>query len=211
MNNIKKLIFDVDNTLIYWKSEYVNALKKTIDEYNLGVETKIIDNIIENLENKYDILSKNKLLSDINSECCLNISMDFIDSLFEKQKKLADLNEKVIDIISYLSKKYELIIYTNYFHEVQEGRLETAGILKYFSRIYGGDDIPVKPNVEGFEKIIGDDDKFKYIMIGDSIDYDILGANRAGIKSILYDYKNIYNDSEKYIRITDLGELKEML
>ena len=33
---IKKLIFDLDNTLIMWKPEYVNALRKTLQKYNIN-------------------------------------------------------------------------------------------------------------------------------------------------------------------------------
>lgn len=211
MNNINNLIFDLDNTLIYWKDEYVGALEETINEFNLNISVKEIDDIIENLEYMFLILSKEKLLDSINTKCKLNLDMCFVDRLFEKQKKLAPYDTELIDLIKYLSDKYKLILYTNYFHEVQAGRLETAGILKYFSEIYGGDDVPVKPNIEGFEKIVGNDSKESYIMIGDSIRCDIEGALNFGIKAILYDYKNTINDERNYFVIKNLKELKEIL
>ena len=136
--------------------------------------------------------------------------MDFINYFFEEQKKLAEVDNELIEILKYLSSKYELIIYTNYFHEVQEGRLKTAKIDRYFSKIYGGDDIPLKPNIEGFNAIIGDNNKSEYVMIGDNITIDIMGAKKAGIKSVLYDYKNIINEETDYIVIKNLMELKEI-
>ena len=32
---IKKLIFDLDNTLIMWKDEYVDAIAKSISKFNI--------------------------------------------------------------------------------------------------------------------------------------------------------------------------------
>ena len=211
MDSIKTIIFDLDNTLIYWKDDYISALEDTMKEFNLSINSEVIDSIIDNLEKDYYILSKEQLLGTINNKCGLNLDMSFVDKLFEKQKKLAPYDEELIELIKYLSNKYKLILYTNYFHEVQAGRLETAGILKYFSEIYGGDDVPVKPNVEGFEKVVGSDNKDDYIMIGDSMRCDINGAKEAGIKAILYDYQNKYSNSLDYIRINKLEELKEIL
>ena len=53
MNEIKKIIFDVDNTLIYWKPEYVDALTKSLKKFNINIETSKVDNLIENLENMF--------------------------------------------------------------------------------------------------------------------------------------------------------------
>ena len=47
---VKKLIFDLDNTLIIWKSEYVSALEETMKEFNIeSIKLYAIDNIIENI------------------------------------------------------------------------------------------------------------------------------------------------------------------
>ena len=47
-------------------------------------------------------------------------------------------------------------------------------------------------------------------MIGDNIDIDIKGALNAGIKTILYDYKNIYNGftGNRITKIEFFRELK---
>ena len=36
MNNIKRIIFDLDNTLIPWSNEYLEAVKKAVKEYNIS-------------------------------------------------------------------------------------------------------------------------------------------------------------------------------
>ena len=96
---IKKVIFDLDNTLIMWKKDYINALIDTMKYFDVKKDPAIIDDIIESLEKKHEIISKEILLNDINKICGLNLDMNFIDKLFENQKKLAEIDDNLIEII----------------------------------------------------------------------------------------------------------------
>ena len=208
---IKRIIFDVDNTLIIWKKEYISALEKVMKEYNLHFDSKIIDDIISSLEYKYATLSKEILLQEINSNCHLNLDIEFINKLFEEQGKLAYEDKDVINTLRYLNNKYELVILTNYFTEVQTKRLEKAGILKYFKKIYGGDSILLKPRFEAFSKACGNLKKEECLMVGDNYDFDIRSAFEFGIKVIACDYYNNLPSSDKYIKITKFTDLKDIL
>ena len=64
---IKRLVIDLDNTIILWKDEYTSALKKVMKEYNLDIDYKIIDDLIESQEKKYKTVTKEQLLLDINN------------------------------------------------------------------------------------------------------------------------------------------------
>ena len=64
---IKKLIFDLDNTLIIWKDEYSLELKYLLEEYKVDTDYKKVDKIIDDLEYKHDTISKEILLNDINN------------------------------------------------------------------------------------------------------------------------------------------------
>lgn len=83
---IKKLIFDLDNTIIKWIPEYISALKETMDEYNVKEDYLKIDNIIESQEKIHKTMSREQLLKDINEECNLNLTINFINTLIDKQK-----------------------------------------------------------------------------------------------------------------------------
>lgn len=208
---IKKLIFDLDNTLIIWKDEYSLELKDLVEEYKLNVCYKEIDKIIDDLEYTHDTISKEILLNDINSKLNLNLDINFVNKLFEKQSKLSFVDNNLIDTLDYLSKKYELVILSNYFTEIQENRLKNAKIYKYFNLILGGDKIKLKPRPEAFEMAIFPNLKDECIMIGDSLNIDINGALNYGLKVIAVDYFNKIPNSENYIRIEDIKELKQIL
>lgn len=209
----KRLIFDIDNTLIIWEKDYIKGLEKTLEHF--GIESKkyskTIDNIIESLENKYTKLSKQALLEDINNTCNLNLDESFIKLLFKNQGTLAKKDENVIETIKYLSQKYELVILTNYFKEIQEARLETAGIRKYFKEIYAGDEVSVKPNKEAFKTAIGNHKKEECLMIGDSISHDIEGAKSIGLDVIAVDYFGKLNKNLDCPIITNINELTQIL
>ena len=65
---IKKLIFDLDNTLIIWKDEYSLELKYLLEEYKVDTDYKKVDKIIDDLEYKHDTISKEILLNEIEQE-----------------------------------------------------------------------------------------------------------------------------------------------
>ena len=50
---IKKLIFDLDNTLIIWKDEYSLELKYLLEEYKIDTCYKKVDKIIDDLRHTY--------------------------------------------------------------------------------------------------------------------------------------------------------------
>ena len=209
---IKRLVIDLDNTIILWKDEYTSALKKVMQEYNLDIDYKIIDNIIESQEKRYKNITKEQLLLDINNECKINLGMDFIDKLLEYQKDLAsEKDEKLIDLFAYLNSKYELVLLTNYYTETQVGRLKKLGIDIYFNEFYGGDIITLKPDPKAFYKAIGKNKPEECIMIGDSIEYDINGALNIGMNVILVDLLDKIKEKKEYKIIKDLYELKNIL
>lgn len=117
---IKKLIFDLDNTLIIWKDEYSLELKYLLEEYKVDTDYKKVDKIIDDLEYKHDTISKEILLNDINNNLNLNLDISFIKKLEKRQSKLSFVNNDLIDVLDYLSKKYELVILSNYFTNIQK-------------------------------------------------------------------------------------------
>lgn len=199
---IKRLIFDLDNTIINWKPEYINTLKELVKEYNIDIDYTLIDNIIENLEIKHKKISKEILLSDIKKELKLNLSIHFIEELLNRQKELSPENDiKIIDLFTYLSSKYEIVLLTNYFEDTQTGRLKKLGIYQFFKEIYAGDKIYLKPSKEAFKVACGNNKYEECMMIGDSEKFDIIPASKLGIKTIKVGKNSKYNSIENILEL----------
>lgn len=207
---MKRLIFDIDNTLILWKSEYREAMKKTIEHFNLDLDYEVLDDLIEVYENYYDKYQVGNITELFNKNLNLNLTNEFTEYWLKELGNTADDDLDIKPLLDYLKEKYELVILTNWFNESQTNRLKKIDIYKYFSNLYSGEDV-IKPNKEAYLKAIGDKDIKDCIMIGDNLKVDIEGAINIGLKAILVDIKDIYPDSDKYIRIKNIHELKEML
>lgn len=206
---IKKIIFDLDNTLIMWKDEYLNALKETLKKYNINEEPNYVNDFIDNYEDYYDKYDKQNMLEHISNNIKEKLSMDFMNDFLEKIGYMSEPDEEVIDTLEYLSKKYELVVLTNWFKEPQTNRLKNAKIDKYFKRVFGGEDY-IKPQKEAFLTAAGETPVEECIMIGDSYTLDVMGAYNTGIEPIFMNPKHKENKN-KFKEIEKLSELKNIL
>ncbi len=212
MENIKRLIFDLDNTLILWIDDYTSALRETMEYFKVDYDYLDINTIVNSQEELHEVMDKKELLNDINQACGLNLNMDFIDLLLENQKKLAIPNDKDLQVtLKYLSTKYEIVLLTNWYTDTQVGRLEIAGIAKYFKEFYGGDLGNIKPHPDSFLRAIGSNKIEQCIMIGDSDYHDIEGAIELGMPVIQVDLKDKIKEERSYPVIKNIKELMDIL
>ena len=212
---MKKIIFDLDNTLMMFDKKYINSYCKVLKNNNFDSNYDQALSLFESVdryEKQGKKYNKQDLLDFVNKDLNKNYKMKLVDEILDIIGTcwINPVSLELVDTLKYLSTKYELYVLTNWFTAPQARRLENVGILKYFKKVVGADMVSPKPAIEAFSYIIKDTNLKDCMMIGDNIDIDIKGALNAGIKTILYDYKNIYNGFTGN-RITKIEELKEML
>lgn len=203
---IKRIIFDIDNTLLDTYKDCIDTYKKYIEYNKLNINAKDIYNIFE----EYEVSNGNYIKEDLSIFLSKNIKVDKIDinnllDLYSNHSTL--INNNTINILEYLSKKYEIVALTNWYKDIQYKRLEKVGINKYFKEIYGIEDAK-KPNPEAFKKAIGNNLYNECVMIGDSLKSDIEVPKELGMKTI-YCNKNCKNNNEN--EINNLNELLNIL
>ncbi len=205
---MKAIIFDLDNTLIDWRDDFVNVLKKILNEEGIRDKETIdnINNTLDDHKNKFDKLTKDNMLNFINQNCHLNLNMNFLNKLIEEQKSLFYIDNDVNETIKYLSKKYDLYVMTDWFTETQEGRLKNMGILKYFKKVYGADINYCKKCIKAFDVILKNYQSSECLFIGDNLEVDVKNPLKVGMNVIwktneeCIEYKTIKNISDlKYI------------
>ena len=209
---LKRIIFDVDNTLIKWKSIYDKTYEYALDELGIKYTREELNKVIEasnTYENYYDYFDKKNMSKLVSKFSNLNIPNTFVDVWMKYLSNCYDEDDKkVLDTLKYLSNKYELAILSNWFSYSQIKRLESLGMDKYFKEMIFTDTVKNKPSKEAFIKAIGTHKPNECIMIGDNLEIDIMGALNAGLEAILYDPNNKINYKNK---IKDLKELEELL
>ena len=195
----KRIIFDLDDTLVKWIDEYDYALKDTLIKYDIDFDYHTLSNSIDEYDHNSKIYNSYDLIEFLNKKHNLNLTIDFINDWLEELGTKGDVSKEVIDLLEYLSNKYELVVLTNWGSTCQINRLKHAGVYKYFKELYGGE-ILKKPSIEAFKKAMGPYKTSECIMVGDSLYFDISPAQELGIKT--------YHVGED---IDSILELKEML
>ena len=209
---IKKIIFDLDNTLLFLSEDWKISYELFINKYKLNITPEelfsCIGSIEKNITNK--IISIDFLRQYINKKLPINLSEAMLIDLLELYADIPLSNTNTIyNILEYLSKKYELIVYSNWFSKNQFDRLKKYNFDKFFSKIYGWDDLELKPSKIGIKKIIGNDDIKEYLFIGDNIECDLEIPNKMGMNTIFFNRKNIEQD--RFKEVFKIEELKNVL
>ena len=208
---IKRIIFDVDNTLIPWHNEYIDSYGYALDELGVSHTSQDvidIDDAIDKYEKYYNIYDRKKMNDFIKERVNIDLPDKFTDYAIKYLGKCYKEEDKsILNILEKLSKKYELVVLTNWFRENQEARMKALGIDKYLVDMVFTDEVVNKPNKEAFLKACGDKDPSECLMVGDNYEIDIKGAENAGIKAILIDPDNKYEYKDKIKNINELEEL----
>lgn len=215
---IKRIIFDIDNTLIPWKEEYYNEINKVLDELNIKhTEQDYIEikKAFSEYENVYYTFDRKVMMEFINKYTKKNYPEEFIYKLTEKWAKCAPkkIDESIIKLLEYLKTKYELVILTDWYGDQQAKRLEKIDILKYFQNVYSAENTKRKPFKEAFMQAIGNNKPEECIIIGDSFERDIKGALNAGLQAIWYNPNNEteITKNEEYYSVSKLEEINKIL
>jgi len=207
---IKKVIFDIDNTLMDFPKHYEGEFKKVLDKFNIKVKPIELYKAVGayEIDGNYVYYDKEKLMNVVNKELNINLGLDFLEEFFNMYDKLiTPIPKETIDTLKYLKSKYKLAIISNWFTDSQKSRLKEAGILDYFDEIYGTDIIPMKPRKECFMSVVGDLKLEECVMIGDNLEVDIKVPYEMGMNVF---HLNKFGTS-KYPTIRKIEELKEML
>ena len=190
---IKRLIFDLDNTLIKWKPEYLNALNRALTENNYHIDPNIINELFHSYEENYNYYDQEVLLNYINSKLDDEITPKVLDDFLEYIGYMSDSDQEVIDTLEYLKDKYEMVVLTRWFGKPQ----------------VGGDEI-MKPHPDAFKLAMGGRKPSECVVIGDTYDVDLIPAQNLGIKPIFANFKDL-NNPNNYQTIKSFKELKDIL
>ena len=137
------------------------------------------------------------------------LSVDYINYLPENNF----LFDGAQEVLRYLSAKYSLHIITNGFEEVQQTKLDRSNIAHYFNSVTTSEEVGVKkPHPLIFEHALrlAGAAPGNSVMIGDTYEADILGAQNAGMHSICFNYHK-HDLPEEQLIINELLVLKDLL
>ncbi|HYM93677.1 MAG TPA: YjjG family noncanonical pyrimidine nucleotidase [Chitinophagaceae bacterium] len=117
-----------------------------------------------------------------------------------------------IEVLHYLNdKNYGLHLITNGFEQTQHSKLKYSGLNIFFKEVITSEGSnSLKPNKEIFDFALQKTNasKKESVMIGDSIEVDIIGAMNAGIDQVFVNHLNITTDIKPTYTVNSLKEME---
>lgn len=116
-------------------------------------------------------------------------------ALSQHQTKLVD---GALELLEELKKReYKIFLISNGFKEIQQNKLRNSGLLGYFDQLFISEEVGFhKPNPSFFHRALSGSNsrRRESLVVGDSLEVDILGADEAWLPSIWYNPKGLPMD-----------------
>ncbi len=207
---IKNILFDLDDTLFDFHAAEKRALKRTFETLGIQVSEKVLKRYSQINAEHWKMLEKGLITRDrvkvgrfekLFAETGYNVSPEKTAALYENYLSEGHIFiDGAEDLLSFLYGKYRLYIVSNCSAKVQDGRIKSSGIAKYFENIFISQKIGFdKPNKEFFDACFSEISDFspdETVIIGDSLSSDIKGGKNAGIKTVWFDPSGKENDGD---------------
>jgi putative hydrolase of the HAD superfamily len=221
------IFFDLDHTIWDFDRNAEETLMELFEHYNLpslGLQSpqNFIQTYTENnhfLWAEYHLgkITKEELRSERFKKTFLQLGVqpELVPHEFEQdyvrisptKTNLFEGSEKVL---AYLQEKYSLHIISNGFKETTLTKMALSGLNPYFKNVIISEDVGVnKPDKAVFEYALNKAGatKEESIMIGDSLEADIRGAQNFGMRAIFFNPLNRDKPEDVAWQITHLEEL----
>lgn len=224
---IKKIIFDLDDTLLNTGIIY----DKQIDEFIISIINDLsLKNIspdeIRTIQEDIDIkqidkygFSKTRFpLSFVETYkfFCIKSKMVFDEKLAEKYRSIGakvfeiipELCSGAVEVVQKLSDKYELVIYTLGEYALQKEKIEKNNLEKYFSEYF----IVNNKTVDILRNVCAPLPPDECAIVGDSLKGEIAPGVKLGLKSFYIDRQSKWKYQftpvdNGFIKIKNLKEL----
>lgn len=233
----KKLLFDLDNTLIDDNENRKYAMRKILADRGEDITDEKLEGFIklddkywkDRAEGKIKDPYKFKTLEEktiwvraqrfiMYFNCPFEEAVEINENYINYLKNSIVPIENAKEILEYLNKKqYEIYIVTNGPEKPVENKLNSIDAKKYIRCVFTAEEAGyMKPHQEFFDKFfkkINTYEKSDMLIIGDELEKDVLGGIQKGIDSCWFNVKNEKNVTEikPNFEINNLLELKNIL
>lgn len=195
----KAIFFDLDDTILNFKSCSESALEKAFSRLKLKFGSLVFEEF-STIDRQLWIQQRQGLLT-VQNVIDARFGMLLENLRIEADKEqLKDIFQNNLyyeyclepharEALEYLRRKYALFAASNGIKAMQSSRLEKGSLSELFSDVYVSDEIGYeKPDLRFFDEILTRSGmkKEEVLFIGDSLEADILGAAKSGMATCWY-------------------------
>ena len=229
-HQITNIFFDLDHTLWDFDKNSTETLEFLFYKHNFGElhqieSTDFIHQYHVANRELWELFNYNKIdkheLRELRLQYTfsrLGIDIKHIPASFNDEyihicPQKGNLFPHAIEILTHFSNQFHLHILSNGFAEIQDIKIKTSGIEPFFKNIFTADVIGhKKPDKAFYEYVLNELNvsASECIMIGDTLDADVIGAMNAGIKAVYFNPHKMEHNAIVNHEICSLIELKNL-
>ena len=212
---VKRIIFDLDDTLIRWNDEWWQTVSDTFEFYHIPYDENILPNLKKAVNHYIDScqrMDKVEMSQFLSNELNILLPDSFVETWTDLlgECTLED-SYQLASFLKNLSIKYSLTIASNWFYSQQVRKLERLGILQYFDEVVTADKFIRKPYSEMYDYLSKEYQKDEVIVVGDSYEMDIKCAINLGIHAYFITVSDLFKSCSDYTVISSIYDLKNYL
>lgn len=202
---VKTIFLDLDDTLLDFHQAERQAISRTLRRFHIEPTDQMLERYHEINRRQWELLEEGKLTRD-------QVLTRRFDLLFAElgrscsSVEVRDVYEGFLsqghffipgapELLETLAPRYDLYLASNGTATVQAGRLESAGISRYFKGIFISETMGAnKPSPTYFQACfdaIPGFDPAAALVVGDSLTSDIRGARNVGLRSCWFNPKGL--------------------
>lgn len=228
----KYLFWDLDHTLWDFEKNSGITLKFLYDKYNLrtlGIESfepfrikyeyfnellwqQLIEGKIDRITLRWKRMS---MVLETFGVSNLELAHTLSDAYLELLPKQSELIHYAEEVLTYCNKKgYKMYLITNGFEKTQREKIISSKIDHYFEAMFTSENSnSMKPHRPIFDYAINNSKAAlsESLMIGDSLQADILGAMNYQMDQIWFNPTNIHSDVQPTFEVKCLQEICNIL
>lgn len=224
------IFFDLDNTLWDFNANSRETLYELYEQFELSRITAVesghfVDRYLYHNERFWDLYRQNRITKARLRKVRFEVTLDEIgitdkelviqirEAYMSRCPLKTKLIEGTIEVLDTLRDHYKLHILSNGFQDAQITKLTQSGILSYFSEIVTSERASAKKPHKGiFEfalRAVGAQAS-QCLMIGDSLEIDVVGAVDNGWGAIHYNPSRMEHTHHSVVELKELiGLLKK--
>lgn len=218
------ILFDADDTLLDFGKAEQAALTQVFEEFHLPLTEEIREGYLEINHGLWKALERGEIEKpQVLARRFQDTFAKFgipgpADGSFEARYQIllgegAYLVDGAVELLTELKRDFRLAIVTNGVTATQTSRLRLCGLDRIIPDVFISEKIGVAKPQQGFFDAVfaalGEPDRSRVLIVGDSLTSDMRGGEIAGIDSCWYNPKGKANDTavRPTYEISDLAQL----
>ena len=224
---VETIFLDLDDTILDFQAAERRAISETLRRFRMEPTAAVVARYHELNRQQWELLEEGKLTRPqvlirrfqlLFAELGVEAAPQAVQAVYERELSQGHFFMPGAQaLLETLAPRYGLYLATNGTPAVQAGRIESAGIARYFKNIFVSEAMGAnKPSPAFFQACfdaIPGFDPAAAIVVGDSLTSDIRGALNAGLRSCWYNPRGLppRPDIVPDHTIRDLSELPPLL